>query len=249
MVLVFVMLFVFLGHLRAAVIVALTIPLSLLFTFTMMVLIGQSANLISLGAIDFGIIVDATLIMVESIFFHLAHAKTPGLTVHQQIVRAARQVGQPIFYSTAIIVVAFIPLFTMTGVPGKIFAPMSITYGFALLGALLMAFTLAPVLCSFLLTGPISEEDTWSWSSALRTAVSAHAPLGVGSPPKWWSALAAGLFDRGLRRPAVCGRGVHAGAGRGQSLGAGHDAGRHFIRPSGAAGQRNPAACSGSRQK
>jgi cobalt-zinc-cadmium resistance protein CzcA len=161
MVLVFVLLYIFLGNFRAAGIVALTIPLSLLFTFAMMVLIGQSANLISLGAIDFGIIVDATLIMVESIFFHLAHAKTPGLTVHQQIVRAARQVGQPIFYSTAIIVVAFIPLFTMTGVPGKIFAPMSITYGFALLGALLMAFTLAPVLCSFLLTGPISEEDTF----------------------------------------------------------------------------------------
>ena len=161
MILVFVILFVFLGHLRAALIVALTIPLSLLFTFSMMVLIGQSANLISLGSIDFGIIVDATLIMVESIFFHLAHGrKTHGLTFHQHIVRAARQVGQPIFFSTAIVVVAFIPLFTMTGVPGKIFAPMSITYGFALVGALLMAFTLAPVLCSFLLTGTIGEEDT-----------------------------------------------------------------------------------------
>ncbi|HXH86407.1 MAG TPA: efflux RND transporter permease subunit, partial [Nitrospira sp.] len=161
MVLVFILLYVFLGNFRAAGIVALTIPLSLLFTFTMMVVIGQSANLISLGSIDFGIIVDATLIMVESIFLHLSHAKTPGLTVHQQIVRAARQVGHPIFYSTAIIVVAFIPLFTMTGVPGKIFAPMSITYGFALVGALLMAFTLAPVLCSLLLTGPIKEEDTF----------------------------------------------------------------------------------------
>ena len=160
MVLVFVILFVFLGHLRAALIVALTIPLSLLFTFGMMVSIGQSANLISLGSIDFGIIVDATLIMVESIFFHLAHGKTQGLTVNQQIVRAAQQVGHPIFFSTAIIVVAFIPLFTMTGVPGKIFAPMSITYGFALVGALLMAFTLAPVLCSFLLKGTISEDDT-----------------------------------------------------------------------------------------
>ena len=161
MLLVFIILFVFLGHLRAALIVALTIPLSLLFTFSMMVFIGQSANLISLGSIDFGIIVDATLIMVESIFFHLAHGKkTHVSTVHQQIVRAARQVGQPIFYSTAIIVVAFIPLFTMTGVPGKIFSPMSITYGFALVGALLMAFTLAPVMCSFLLKGPISEDDT-----------------------------------------------------------------------------------------
>jgi cobalt-zinc-cadmium resistance protein CzcA len=160
MVLVFIVLFVFLGHLRAALIVAVTIPFSLLFTFLMMVFIGQSANLISLGAIDFGIIVDATLIMVESIFFQLAHSKTHGLTIHQQIVRAARQVGHPIFYSTAIIVVAFVPLFTMTGVPGKIFAPMSITYGFALLGAMLMAFTLAPVLCSFLLSGTISEQDT-----------------------------------------------------------------------------------------
>ena len=160
MVLVFVILFVFLGHFRAAMIVALTIPLSLLFTFSMMVLVGQSANLISLGSIDFGIIVDATLIMVESIFFHLAHAKTQTLTVNQQIVRAARQVGRPIFFSTSIIVVAFIPLFTMTGVPGKIFAPMSVTYGFALVGALIMAFTLAPVLCSFLFQGQVKEDDT-----------------------------------------------------------------------------------------
>lgn len=169
MVLVFVILFVFLGNLRAAFIVALTIPLSLLFTFTLMVVVGQSANLISLGAIDFGIIVDAALVMVESIFFELAHSKTDGLTIHQHIIRAARQVGRPIFFSTAIIVVAFVPLFTMTGVPGKIFAPMSITYGFALVGALLMAFTLAPVLCSFLLRGPIRETDTAA-VAALRRA-------------------------------------------------------------------------------
>lgn len=160
MVLVFVVLFVFLGHLRAALIVALTVPLALLFTFTIMTLIGESANLISLGAIDFGIIVDATLIMVESIFLNLSNVKHQGLTGHQQIVRAAKQVGRPICFSTAIIVVAFVPLFTMPGVPGKIFAPMSITYGCALVGALLMAFTLAPVLCSFLLTGPVSESDT-----------------------------------------------------------------------------------------
>ena len=173
MVLVILILYVFLGHFRAAMIVALTIPLSLLFTFAMMVLLGQSANLISLGAIDFGIIVDATLIMVESIFYHLSHHVGPGLTPPQQVVRAARQVGRPIFYSTAIIVVAFIPLFTMTGVPGKIFAPMSITYGFALLGALLMAFTIAPLLCSFLLTGPIQEEDT----KAVRVVRGLYGPL------------------------------------------------------------------------
>jgi cobalt-zinc-cadmium resistance protein CzcA len=160
-VLVFIILFVFLGHFRTAVIVALTVPMALLFTFSMMVLVGESANLISLGAIDFGIIVDSTLIMVESIFSHLAHRKGPQLTVPMHITRAAREVGKPIFFATTIIVVAFIPLFTMTGVPGKIFAPMSLTYGFALTGALLMAFTLAPAISAFLLTGPIREEETW----------------------------------------------------------------------------------------
>jgi cobalt-zinc-cadmium resistance protein CzcA len=158
--LVFVILFVFLGHVRAAVIVALTVPFALLFTFTLMTILGQSANLISLGAIDFGIIIDASLIMVESVFFHVAHGKTSGLTVHQHIVQAAQRVGRPIFFSTAIIVAAFIPLFTMRGVPGRIFAPMSLTYGFALAGALLMAFTLAPALCSMLLAGPVGESDT-----------------------------------------------------------------------------------------
>ncbi len=179
MVLVFVILLVFLGHFRASLIVALTIPLSLLFTFSMMVMIGQSANLISLGSIDFGIIVDATLIMVESIVYHIAHHVGAKLTLPQQIVRAARTVGRPIFFSTAIIVVAFIPLFTMTGVPGKIFAPMSITYGFALLGALLMACTLAPVLCSFLLTGTITEEDT-ALVRVIRRLYTAHLRWALG---------------------------------------------------------------------
>jgi len=160
MILVFLILFVFLGHMRAALIVALTVPLALLFTFSMMATVGESANLISLGAIDFGIIVDAALIMVEAIFLqlshHTAHLRAPQVT----IVRAARHVGRPIFFTTLIILVAFIPLFTMTGVPGKIFAPMSVTYGFALFGALLIAFTLSPVLCLYLLKPPLREEDT-----------------------------------------------------------------------------------------
>ena len=158
--LVSVILYVFLGHFRTAMIVALTVPVALLFTFCFLVARGDSANLISLGAIDFGIIVDSTLIMVESIFSHLAHKRSHGLTVPMHIMRAAREVGRPIFFATTIIIVAFVPLFTMTGVPGKIFAPMSLTYGLALTGALLMAFTLAPALCSFLLPGPIQERDT-----------------------------------------------------------------------------------------
>ena len=161
MVLVFIILFVFLGHFRSALIVAMTVPMTLLFTFVSMVAMGESANLISLGAIDFGIIVDSTLIMVESIFSHLSRQRRHGLTVPVHIMRAAKEVGRPIFFATTIIVIAFLPLFTMTGVPGKIFAPMSITYGFALSGALLMAFTLAPALCSLLLSDSVRAEDTW----------------------------------------------------------------------------------------
>ncbi|MCP9440411.1 MAG: CusA/CzcA family heavy metal efflux RND transporter [Nitrospira sp.] len=160
MVLVFIILFVFLGHFRSALIVAMTVPMTLLFTFVSMVVIGESANLISLGAIDFGIIVDSTLIMVESIFSHLSQQRRHGVTVPVHIMRAAKEVGRPIFFATTIIVIAFLPLFTMTGVPGKIFAPMSMTYGLALSGALLMAFTLAPALCSLLLSDSVQEGDT-----------------------------------------------------------------------------------------
>ena len=159
-VLVLIILYVFLGHFRAAMIVALTVPIALLFTFCLMVLVGESANLISLGAVDFGIIVDSTLIMVESMFAHLSRKDRHQLSVPMSIARAGQEVGGPIFFATTIIIVAFIPLFTMTGVPGKIFSPMSLTYGFALTGALLMAFTLAPVLCSYLLNGPLVEKET-----------------------------------------------------------------------------------------
>jgi len=192
MVLVFVILFIFLGHMRAALIVALTVPLALLFTFSMMVIVGESANLISLGAIDFGIIVDAALIMVEAIFLqlcrHSAQLRPPQMT----IVRAARHVGRPIFFSTLIILVAFVPLFTMTGVPGKIFAPMSVTYGFALLGALLIAVTLSPVLCLLLLNQPLREDDTrfvaWLKGVYLRT-------LRLAMVNRWLTvSLAVGLF-------------------------------------------------------
>ena len=158
-VLVFVILFLFLGHFRTAIVVASAVPMALLFTFILMVLVGESANLISLGAIDFGIIVDSTLLMVENVFYHLTRRQdTAG--VNQYILRAAHDVGRPIFFATTIIIIAFVPLFTMTGVPGQIFAPMSITYGLALSGALLMAFTLAPALCSVLLAGPLPSEDT-----------------------------------------------------------------------------------------
>lgn len=150
----------FLGDLRASIVVALSIPLSLLFTFVLMVIRGDSANLISMGAIDFGIIVDASVIMVENIFRHLAQARPHGFNTRTTITEAAQQVGAPIFFSSAIIVAAFLPLFTMKGVEGKIFSPMALTYGFALSGALLLALTFSPALSSLVLKPRDGEHET-----------------------------------------------------------------------------------------
>lgn len=202
--LVFVILFLFLGHVRPAGIVALAVPMSLLFTFILMALAGGSANLISLGAIDFGIIVDSTLLMVENIFYRLIHRQQTGQAgseVQGHILSAAQDVGRPIFFATMIIIIAFIPLFTMTGVPGRIFAPMSLTYGLALSGALLIAFTLAPVLCSALLTGPLPSEDTrlveWIRRVYLRIlswALDHERIVIVGAAGLFLTALFAGSF-------------------------------------------------------
>src|SRR5215510_4576872 len=151
MVLVACILLAFLGDLRASLVVALTIPLSLLFTFILMVLRGESANLISMGAIDFGIIVDASVVMVENIYRHVSEPNPYRHNLRRTTVSAAQEVGKPIFFSSAIIVAAFIPLFTMTGVEGKVFGPMALTYGFALTGALLLALTFSPVMASLVL--------------------------------------------------------------------------------------------------
>src|SRR5499427_2689949 len=154
----------FLGDLRASLVVALSIPLALLFTFIMLVLRGESANLISMGAIDFGIIVDASVVMVENIYRHLAELGPSRDKVRQMSVLAvqlaAQEVSRPIFFSSAIIVVAFLPLFTMQGVEGQIFGPMALTYGFALTGALILALTFSPVMASLMLTPPHEDRDT-----------------------------------------------------------------------------------------
>src|SRR5260370_1508237 len=146
MILVALILIAFLGDLRASLVVALSIPLSLLFTFVFMVLRGDSSNLISMGAIDFGIIFDASVIMVENIFRHTSDPDLYSFGVHRTTVQAAREVAAPIFFASAIIVAAFLPLFTMKGVEGKVFGPMAVTYGFALAGALLLALTFSPVM-------------------------------------------------------------------------------------------------------
>ena len=144
MVLVALVLWLFLGHGRAALITALNIPLALMIAFIGMVATGTPANLISLGAVDFGIVVDSTVIMMENIFRHLS---VPGKRNKiERILLAASEVGPPMFSSTLVIAVAFIPLFTLTGVAGVIFSPMAHTYAFAIGGAIVLALTLTPVL-------------------------------------------------------------------------------------------------------
>jgi len=161
MVLVALILLAFLGDLRASLVVALSIPLSLLFTFIVMVLRGDSANLISMGAIDFGIIVDASVVMVENIHRHLCEPNPFRDDIRRTTVRAAQEVSKPIFFSSAIIVAAFLPLFTMTGVEGKVFGPMALTYGFALTGALLLALTFSPVMASLVLKPQADDHETF----------------------------------------------------------------------------------------
>jgi cobalt-zinc-cadmium resistance protein CzcA len=148
-------LWLFLGHARAALITAINIPLALLVAFIGMVSTDTPANLISLGAVDFGIVVDSTVIMMENIFRHLHRPSRRELL--GRIREAAAEVGPPMFSSTLIIAVAFIPLFTLTGVAGVIFSPMAHTYAFAIFGAIACALTLTPVLARLLLraSGPI----------------------------------------------------------------------------------------------
>lgn len=164
-VLVVVILFLMLGNWRAAVIVALTIPLSMLFAITGMVESGISGNLMSLGAIDFGMIIDGSVVMVENILRHLAekqHSLGRRLTAKerfQEVLASGREVANPMFFGVLIITVVYVPILALTGIEGKMFRPMATTVIFALVGALLVALTLMPVLCALALGGDIKEKD------------------------------------------------------------------------------------------
>jgi cobalt-zinc-cadmium resistance protein CzcA len=144
--LVVVILFMFLSNVRTALIVALNIPLALLFAFSVLYFRGKSANLLSIGAVDFGIIVDSSVIMVENIYRHLSTGEYAELPLKERIQRASREIEKPLLFSTLIMVCAFLPLFTMRGPEGQLFGPMADTYAFALGGALMLAVTLTPVL-------------------------------------------------------------------------------------------------------
>jgi cobalt-zinc-cadmium resistance protein CzcA len=164
LILVTLVLLVMLGDLRLTFIAAITIPFAVLFAFAMMVLTNHSANLISIGAIDFGILVDASIVVLESVYRKISR-RVEGEDVGELIMEGVSDAAKPVLFATLIILVAFIPLFTMQGVPGKIFAPMSVTYGFALTGALIFALVFAPVLGSFAVPKRIKHEATETWLS------------------------------------------------------------------------------------
>jgi heavy metal efflux system protein len=187
--LVFIIQWAFLGDLRSAVIVGVNIPFALFFSIIILVLLGEDANLLSVGAVDFGIIVDSAVILVENVFRncqasperrqmlldHLAEERwgtdptraaqsgSGGIWTERLrlILASALEVDKAIFFSAAITVAAFVPLFTMQGVEGQIFNPMARTYGFALAGALIATFTITPVLASFMLPAEITEVETF----------------------------------------------------------------------------------------
>lgn len=162
-----VVLFALLGNWRAALIVALVIPLSMLFAMTGMVQAGISGNLMSLGAIDFGLIIDGAVVMVENIIRHLGekqHQLGRRLTPSErarEVLRSAKEVANPMFFGVLIITVVYVPILALEGIEGKMFKPMAIVVMLALGGALVLALALMPVLCSYLLGGKIEEKDNW----------------------------------------------------------------------------------------
>ena len=192
MILVTIVLVLFLGHTRAALVTALNIPVALMIAFIGMVATDTPANLISLGAVDFGIVVDSTVIMMENVFNHVgSHGKGSMI---DRVLAAAREVGQPMTFSTIIIGTAFLPLFTMTGVSGVIFSPMAHTYAFAIGGAIILALTLTPVLAARVIPPDAEEKE----SRIMHVLHRLYAPFFDAALRRPKLALAASLLPIGL---------------------------------------------------
>ena len=165
MVLVLIVLIFFLVSFRAAIITALTIPLALLFAFIFLNLTGEAANLLSIGAIDFGIIIDGTIVMVENIYRELGLRHGTEYKLTDVILAAARDVDRPIFYSVAVIIAGYLPIYALTGPAGKLFHPMADTMGFALICALVLTLTVVPVLASYWFKNGVKEKHkpVYNW--------------------------------------------------------------------------------------
>jgi cobalt-zinc-cadmium resistance protein CzcA len=159
MILVLLVLIFFLVNIRAAIVTALTIPLALFFAFIFLHATGEAANLLSIGAIDFGIIIDGTIVMVENIYRELSERKGTSYQLHEVILHAARDVDRPIFYSVAVIIAGYLPIYALSGPSGKLFHPMADTMGFALVGALILTLTFVPVVISYWFKGGVQEKQ------------------------------------------------------------------------------------------
>ncbi|WP_297835335.1 efflux RND transporter permease subunit, partial [Thermomonas sp.] len=175
-ILVAIILFLFLGEFRSAIVVIVTLPLAMLFAFILMNRFGLSANLMSLAglAIGIGMMVDGAVVMVENAFRLLSHARESGRPINRThvVLEAAREVANPIAFAILIIIVVFLPLFSLTGLEGKLFKPMALTITFAMIGSLLLSLTLVPVLAALILK-PKEEKDTW----LVRGAKKIYLPL------------------------------------------------------------------------
>jgi len=186
MILVVIILFLFVGNVRAAIIVSLTIPFALLFAATCLNIAHIPANLLSLGALDFGMVVDGAVVMIENIARHLGHHSDPPRPVAQVIREAAHEVQRPVFYAIAIIITAYMPIFTLQRVEGRLFKPMAWTVAFALLGALIFSMLIAPALSTLLFRkgvrewrNPVLAFLTDRYRESVRWAIE-HRPVTVG---------------------------------------------------------------------
>jgi cobalt-zinc-cadmium resistance protein CzcA len=166
-------LFLFLGNLRAAAIVALAIPLAMLFAFSGMLRFGIAASLLSLGAIDFGMIVDSSVVMVENCVRHIAHGDLGRKTKLEMVRDAAVEVRKPTLFGELIIMIVYLPILTLEGIEGKMFRPMALTIVFALAGSMVLSMTLMPVLASLILPEKIQEREPL----LMRIAHAIHAPI------------------------------------------------------------------------
>lgn len=165
-VLVVAVLFLLLGNVRAALIVAVAIPLSMLFAVGMMVKVGIAGSLMSLGAIDFGLVVDGSVVMVENSMRHLSEREEKPF--FQTVLDSCAEVARPILFGVGIIIVVYLPVLSLEGVEGKMFRPMALTVVFALAGSLLLTFLLTPVLISLFLRGRLEEKEVWLMRHAKR---------------------------------------------------------------------------------
>lgn len=194
MVLVFVILLFFLYDFRAGLIVAITIPLALLFAFICLDLQKTSANLLSIGAIDFGILVDGAVVMVENIFRQVALRTATSANIKEIVLAAAAEVDRPLFYAFAVIVASFVPIYVLSGPSGTLFKPMADTMVFALVGSLVVTLVLLPVLCAYFMRNGVRERHNAAFES-IKSAYGRGLDACIAHP--WWTTAVAGVVLAG----------------------------------------------------